>query len=632
MKKGLLFFIFLGYYLSIVAQCIINPFTGEGIYPSGDSLPCAIANSINIPVYTWQFRSPTYINTMVFDSLRVDSISVGGNWTYPIMLTSFNNRNNTFIADTFGCLTLRSKQPSAPSKDTVHFYIKLWLDGNPAPLVGEMEQILRQVSPNLPNMPGFTFPIMVNAIAQGDNCPSGVSAFGNSNIAEGAVFFDNNNDGIINGNDFPMVNVKVSQGPYNRSLYTNSLGKYSLKVNSGNYYFAAQPEPEFIVSTLPTTHTVYFPSSGDTIANLNFGLFPIDTFRDLKITANVNAFRPGFPSTHSIFYENRGTLIVDSGTISYTLDTNLLYSYATPFPDSVNNDTYFWNFTDLKPTEQRKIEIHTALPPDTSLLQRSIINEAYIYSNYLEPDSSNNMFLTETTVTGSFDPNDKTPYPTEKLDEAFVNSGKPLLYRIRFQNTGTDTAFNITVLDTLDLDKFDPTTLSIIGSSHEYTFRIEQGNIAIWEFANILLPDSNVNEQGSHGFVMFELNLLPGLGHGDQILNRAGIYFDFNPVVLTDYATSRVDFSSGISEVAFNNSAVSLYPNPSQNHLIISHQQWQQGTSIVLYDLSGKAMLNQPLDGKTTEVSTANLPNGIYLYQVLGATGIEGLGKVVIAK
>jgi uncharacterized repeat protein (TIGR01451 family) len=47
-------------------------------------------------------------------------------------------------------------------------------------------------------------------------------------------------------------------------------------------------------------------------------------------------------------------------------------------------------------------------------------------------------------ITGSYDPNDKTATPGEiALPDQWID------YRIRFQNTGNDTAFNIHLMDTL---------------------------------------------------------------------------------------------------------------------------------------------------------------------------------------
>lgn len=49
----------------------------------------------------------------------------------------------------------------------------------------------------------------------------------------------------------------------------------------------------------------------------------------------------------------------------------------------------------------------------------------------------------------SFDPNDKAAFPVGYGDEHFIERNTSIDYRIRFQNTGTDTAFNVVIVDTL---------------------------------------------------------------------------------------------------------------------------------------------------------------------------------------
>ncbi|MCB0596179.1 MAG: hypothetical protein KDD28_18975, partial [Phaeodactylibacter sp.] len=50
---------------------------------------------------------------------------------------------------------------------------------------------------------------------------------------------------------------------------------------------------------------------------------------------------------------------------------------------------------------------------------------------------------------GAYDPNDKQALPAGYDDEHFIKPGTDIEYHIRFQNTGTDTAFTVVVRDTL---------------------------------------------------------------------------------------------------------------------------------------------------------------------------------------
>ena len=44
---------------------------------------------------------------------------------------------------------------------------------------------------------------------------------------------------------------------------------------------------------------------------------------------------------------------------------------------------------------------------------------------------------------GAFDPNDKMGFPLGYGDENYITRGQDIEYLVRFQNTGTDTAFNV---------------------------------------------------------------------------------------------------------------------------------------------------------------------------------------------
>jgi len=135
---------------------------------------------------------------------------------------------------------------------------------------------------------------------------------------------------------------------------------------------------------------------------------------------------------------------------------------------------------------------------------------------------------------GSYDPNDKTGYPNGFCAAHFIESGTDIEYRIRFQNTGTDTAFTVVVRDTLPVS-LDPATVQAGASSHAYDFALLGNGVVQFTFPNIMLPDSNVNEMASHGFLNFKVSQAATNGNGTVIQNQAAIYFDFNEPVFTNY-------------------------------------------------------------------------------------------------
>jgi uncharacterized repeat protein (TIGR01451 family) len=69
------------------------------------------------------------------------------------------------------------------------------------------------------------------------------------------------------------------------------------------------------------------------------------------------------------------------------------------------------------------------------------------------------------TIRGSFDPNDKLVNKAT-LPPTYNANKDRLLYTIRFQNTGTDTAFTVIVRDEIP-NNIDVSSLRVVNASHK---------------------------------------------------------------------------------------------------------------------------------------------------------------------
>ena len=138
-------------------------------------------------------------------------------------------------------------------------------------------------------------------------------------------------------------------------------------------------------------------------------------------------------------------------------------------------------------------------------------------------------------IRDSYDPNDKQVLPTGTTIQHFTPTDAELQYQIRFQNTGTDTAYTVTVIDTLS-DNLDIATLQIGAASHKYQFNVSgKGKpVLTWTFNNINLPDSTKDKLKSNGFISFSIKAKTGLVAQTKIENYADIIFDFNDPVRTN--------------------------------------------------------------------------------------------------
>src|SRR5690606_34512909 len=132
------------------------------------------------------------------------------------------------------------------------------------------------------------------------------------------------------------------------------------------------------------------------------------------------------------------------------------------------------------------------------------------------------------TVTASFDPNDKLAMTSSGYSNEYfyIDQDEWIDYTIRFQNTGTDTAFTVVITDTLNAE-LDMASFEQGLASHPFSVSFKPDRVVEWRFENILLPDSNVNEAASHGLVSFRIKPHLPILPGTEIENIANIYFDF---------------------------------------------------------------------------------------------------------
>ena len=126
-------------------------------------------------------------------------------------------------------------------------------------------------------------------------------------------------------------------------------------------------------------------------------------------------------------------------------------------------------------------------------------------------------------VTCSCDPNEKIVTPQGSTSQHYVPLNSQLNFTVNFQNTGNDTAFTVIIRDTLDTD-LDLSTFEVTGSSNPMSTQMDVNGALQFTFDNILLPDSNIDEPGSHGFVNYRISPKTGLPDPTQITNTCLLY------------------------------------------------------------------------------------------------------------
>ncbi len=235
---------------------------------------------------------------------------------------------------------------------------------------------------------------------------------------------------------------------------------------------------------------------------------------------------------------------------------------------------------------------------------------------------------------GSYDPNDKQGFPRGVFEEHYIPKGTEIEYMIRFQNTGTDTAFTVRILDTLS-QYLDLATLRPGSSSHPYDFKLLGSGVAQFLCANIMLPDSFVNEPASNGYVKFSIKPKADLPNNIAVENQAGIYFDFNEPVITNRTLHTIgEKFLNVSTVVFRpGMELEVYPNPAAVKATFFIKTATPTAGILqLFDLQGKLALTQQFNTNTFEMDAAGLAPGMYLFQLKSEGHPIAAGKIIVQR
>ncbi len=360
-------------------------------------------------------------------------------------------------------------------------------------------------------------------------------------LASVFAFVDNNNNGKFDSNEFPKANLKLSLSNSNYAL-SDKFGNAELYVDSLGTYIITPSTPSFY-NAFPSSYTHNF-NTYDTIIFDTFALKhnAIKDSISIVATAINNAARPGFNFAYKVDFENVGTTVL-SPTINFNYDTNLLIF------DSSSNSALVNNGSNLSVTLSNFVAGETG----SFMIYFKVKTTAVLGSSLLCVASANAVSSSaadtvKTTIRGSFDPNDKFATQTLSLQE--VTSKKYINYIIRFQNTGTDTAFSVVISDTLSAF-LQASNYQFLSSSHPCKSGLRNG-VLYFEFININLPDSGTNKNGSNGFVRFQILADESVTVGTIIPNKAYIYFDYNKGIVTNVATTTITNPLPLKLVSFS--------------------------------------------------------------------------------
>lgn len=322
----------------------------------------------------------------------------------------------------------------------------------------------------------------------------------------------------------------------------------------------------------------------------------------------------GMPSILQIDALNKGCTPA-TGSVFLILDSLLQYDSAIPSPDWISNDTIGWNFSNQTFDSVHITPIVFVTTSISALLGTQVCNRVIIVPYSGDVDTINNFKNICAIADGSFDPNLKHTFPEGIGVSGNISPDQELTYSIQFQNTGTAEATNVILLDTLD-NNLNINSLRIEGYSHSLVTEVLPPNIIKFRFDNIHLPDSFTNEPLSHGYVIFKIVPNFNLLNGTQIYNKANIYFDYNPPIITNSVINTIDYTLlSINDDDKQDIQVNLYPNPGNDICFIRNEN-DTPFKIVIMEINGRIFKTINSENKIIKLDTYSWKNGIYIFEI----------------
>lgn len=455
----------------------------------------------------------------------------------------------------------------------------------------------------------------------------------NDESINGQVFWDENENGLLDNNENLLPNFPIQLSPSSWSVFTNAEGALQIFADSGNYELI----PEFgdcWESTTGGNVMVNFDGV-NTIEGILIGVTNISTAESVQVSLTSSATRCGFTVPFWMNYTNTGCEVISGKIKMLPSDLTTLVSVQTP-PDQTINDTLIWDFENLIPGENRQVNLVFEIAGVQNLGDTITIPLQFVKENTNGSFTTIDSSLFTSIINCAYDPNDKQTYPRRSeitpYDQNYTLMEERIDYTIRFQNTGTDTAFTVVIRDTLSSD-LDWNTFQPLSASHPFETVLHDDGAVEFYFRDILLVDSFANEPMSHGYVQFNTFTKNNLPNETSILNSASIYFDFNPPILTNTVDNlMVDmlpvFTSTNETVS--SKALQIFPNPIVVGETLNLMDLPDGKKqISVFNNLGQRIFFEKTDGKAYAIQSENWRAGVYFVLIENENG-RMFGKVIM--
>ncbi len=435
------------------------------------------------------------------------------------------------------------------------------------------------------------------------------------------AFYDENENGLFDTEEQLLYNLPFTLNPEALYTFNDGVGSFHFFVEEGTYTLEYdETNNDFWQANGINNYTIEVTDSIDT--TFYFPMLPVTNFLIQEVDITTSIKRCNQEMNVWLTYSNQSSEST-SGYVSLLADELATFVSSTPPVDSIAGDILYWFYDDLHPTHSDQIHLLYQMP-GVEFIGEELSFDATIAT---WDGAGNDNFSNTSELVCAYDPNDKLVTPTGVGEDNYTLFEDSLLnYTIRFQNTGNDTAFNVMITDTLS-EQLDIETFQFVTSSHDVSTKINESlRLIEFQFDDIYLPDSNVNEPASHGFIKFKIETNSNLPENTLIENTAHIFFDFNPAIVTNTTqntmVSEIPTMTSLSSI-MERPTFRIYPNPNTGSFTVESKEIIK--TIKIYNSIGQLK-------ETKQVGVSSTPIDIQAKAGIYFVAIETEKAIIVEK
>jgi len=439
----------------------------------------------------------------------------------------------------------------------------------------------------------------------------------------GLTTFDTENCDVIPENNMIATKVIFDDGVNDPFItYSYLDGRYEYTLPNGTYDLTYEPIlPIYSVCDQVDQVTI----DNDTLENVNATFSALIDCPSMQVNILPWLTRAcDLNSYMAVSVCNAGPVAYDGGALNVQMLPGITILNVTPELDYDFDSTTGVFRTDISETgsfECTNFVVHyessCEIEPGDTICYSALLDMSSIEASCAVFSQASTEQCVE--VIGSYDPNDKRGLTKGDGENNYIEAGQELEYMVRFQNTGTDTAFTVRIDDLLS-EQFDVTSIRPIMASHDYSMSVAERKLSFL-FEDIKLVDSFANEPESHGFVTFKISLRDDLEPGEEIFNDAEIYFDGNAPVITNNFKYTIRLLNNIKGVEYHQLRIS--PNPISNATTITTDLSGMKTLKVINSAGINVISGIQFSQLNYQLDLSAVAPGVYFVQLTNEDGLK---------